>query len=260
VTVLVVLEGLVIVLLTVLVAGLLRSHAEILRTLHELGVAAGADRGSSEPTIDVRPGLAEPRRAGSSAAPAADVAGVDPSGNPVQVAVVGPGRVTLLAFLSSGCLTCRDFWESLGRPSVEIPAGARPVIVTKGPEAESQSAVARLAPRGVPTVMSTSAWDAYEVPLAPYVMLVDGDRSAVVGEGAATTWTQVRHLLEQALADSDLAGSDLGRRDRASDRTLPHLTGAEREARADAELRAAGIEPGHTSLHPAPTDGPEARR
>ena len=37
-TVLIVVQGLVILLLAVLVVGLLRSHAEILRALHDLGV------------------------------------------------------------------------------------------------------------------------------------------------------------------------------------------------------------------------------
>ena len=40
-TVLVVLEGFVILVLSVLVVGLLRSHAEILRSLHDLGAGEG---------------------------------------------------------------------------------------------------------------------------------------------------------------------------------------------------------------------------
>ena len=41
--VLVTIEAVVIVLLAVLVAGLLRSHADILRALHELGVSESPD-------------------------------------------------------------------------------------------------------------------------------------------------------------------------------------------------------------------------
>src|SRR3954447_16785066 len=46
VTVLVTLEAVVIALLAVLVAGLLRSHAEILRKLHALGVSPDATAGA----------------------------------------------------------------------------------------------------------------------------------------------------------------------------------------------------------------------
>ena len=42
-TALVVLEGVVILLLLILVAGLLKSHAEILRQLHRLGASTESD-------------------------------------------------------------------------------------------------------------------------------------------------------------------------------------------------------------------------
>ena len=54
-TVLIVVQGLVILLLAVLVVGLLRSHAEILRALHDLGVNLedGAPQGGTK-TFDLR--------------------------------------------------------------------------------------------------------------------------------------------------------------------------------------------------------------
>jgi hypothetical protein len=69
----------------------------------------------------------------------------------------------------------------------------------------------------------------------------------VIGEGAAATWAQVANLLGQAAADAGLEvdGSPLRptpRNGRAS--------GAERGARADRDLHAAGIGPGHPSLYP----------
>ena len=53
-TVLVALQGVVILLLAVLVVGLLRSHAEILRALHDLGVNL------EDGAPDSRPGKCSP--------------------------------------------------------------------------------------------------------------------------------------------------------------------------------------------------------
>src|SRR4051794_27528506 len=92
-------------LLTLLVAGLLRSHAEILRSLQSLGVSLDPD--APEPSSPT--GLTS--RESAEGVPALDVTGVDPSGAPVTFAVAGVGHRTLLAFLSSTCLTCRGFWD-----------------------------------------------------------------------------------------------------------------------------------------------------
>jgi hypothetical protein len=88
--------------------------------------------------------------------------------------------------------------------------------------------------------MSTEAWGDYRVPVSPYFILVDGPTGSVAGEGSATSWRQVASLLEQALADAAAAPA---RRPRGS--------GAERLRRAEEELQAAGIQPGHPSLYPA---------
>ena len=55
----------------------------------------------------------------------------------MAVGVVGAPEPTLLAFLSSGCLTCREFWETFADPSLDVPGGARLVVVTMSPEDES---------------------------------------------------------------------------------------------------------------------------
>ncbi len=111
--------------------------------------------------------------------------------------------------------------------------------------------------------MSSQAWDDYEVPVAPYFMLVDG-RRGVIGEGASASWAQVVDLLGKAAADAgvDLDGAAAAGR-RPTRREL--LTGSHREQRADRELAAAGIEPGAPELYepihvPAePDDDPEPR-
>lgn len=254
---LVVLLTLAVGFLGLLVAGLLRSHAEILRGLHDLGVNLdpstdadhdhGAERSAgTRRRFETQPGVPEPRLSDTATF---DLAGVDPFGEAVSVAVTGTEHLTLLAFLSSTCLTCRGFWQDLSDPRLDVPAGARPVIVTKGVEAESESALRKLAPRNVTTVLSSPAWQDYAVPVAPYFVLVDGSAAKVIGEGAATSWDQVRNLMDQSLADAGLA-AERGRRVAGGARARDaHRRGAEREARIDAELRAAGIDETDPTLY-----------
>jgi hypothetical protein len=258
-TALVVAQSVVVALLGLLVVALLRSHAEILRRLHEIDPVGGGEHdphhehGPTPVEFGVRPGVALPRE---SETPAYDVVGVTAAGEDVALALVGAGTSTLLAFLSSGCLTCLDFWHAFAREDSRLPDGMRLVVLTKGPEQESASRVAELTPPGVQVVMSTQAWVDYQVPMAPYFLLVDGPAGVVRGEGAASSWRQLTDLMGQALADS---GSSAGRR-RAKRRPVGP---AERESRIDAELLAAGIGPGDPSLHPDPEafgTVPEPRR
>jgi hypothetical protein len=247
---LVILEGVVLALLAVIVVGLLRSHAEILRRLHDLGADAYGDDRGAEPAIRTQPGVAEPR---PSATAAFDVEGTTPSGSAVVVGVVDRPHTTLLAFLSSGCLTCGNFWDAFRQGAGQTLPGrdTHLVVVTKGPEAESLSAVRALAEGPAKTVMSSQAWTDYQVPVSPYFVLADGATGQVVGEGSGTTWAQVSSLLDQACADAGLdptpSRPDPGRRRRS--RGPSRMTGPERERRADDELRAAGIGPGHPSLY-----------
>ena len=245
-TVLVVLESVVLALLIALVIGLLRTHAEVLRRLHELGAGIYDTAASQTSAADlagrVADGVAAPRADTSPRAAAVDIAGVTPRGSAVSVAVGGDGRLTLLAFLSSGCTTCADFWRAWREDEALQLAGLgqpRIVIVTKGPESEHLSAVSTLAPPNTSTVMSNAAWSDYGVPASPYFVLVDG-RAGVIGEGSAASFAQLRGVLERALSDR---GSAIDLRDDP--------------ARVDAELRRAGIGPGHRSLYEWP-HGPEA--
>lgn len=244
-------------LLGVLVAGLLRTHAEILRALHDLDVNLDPSRpGTTEgraPRRRAQAGLAGP---GHRVATGSDLAGTNPGGDAVSVAVLGPGRMTLLAFLTSSCLTCRGFWEAFDGDAIDVPGRSRLVVVTKGPEAESPAALRRLAPRSVPTVLSSEAWEAYGVPVAPYFVLVEGTTGQVVGEGAAATWDQVRNLMGQSLADAGLVDTDVAAEPGQGGADHRAASGGEaRAGRVDAELRAAGIEPGHPTLHPLDQPG-----
>lgn len=245
--VLVALLAVVVALLAVLVAGLLRSHAEILRSLSGLGVDLDPDapEGPSTPAGIVVPrpeARAERRRA-------ADLAGVTPTGDALSIAVLGAQHSTLVAFLTSGCSTCADFWSAFAAGDrLRVPGDARLVVVTKGAEAESPGRLRKFTPPTVPVVMSSEAWEDYDVPVAPYFAFVDGPSGEVVGEGAAATWDHLMSMMEQALVDAGIdPGTKTDRKGRGRHR---RLDGRAREARADAELRSAGIEPGDPSLYP----------
>jgi len=237
---LIVIEAVAIALLGLLVFGLLRSHAEILRTLHGMGAGVGDD---------VQLGHAPRPSSGARSRAASDVVGVTVDDDPVSIGVATARHHTLLAFLTTGCLTCEGFWRAF-RDGVSLPAGARLVVVTKGPADESGSRVRELLPEAYPTVMSSEAWAQYEVPVAPYFVYVDGPSTRVAGEGAAGTWDQVRSLMGQALDDS---AADRGRR--GGDRRRLQSFGRDDVARDERALLAAGITPGHGSLYPAPSAG-----
>jgi hypothetical protein len=171
-------ETVLLVLLIVLVAALLRSHAEILRRLGPEG--PGAPPLPEPPTGD-RPQTAAP-----------ELAGVTPTGDAIKLAF--NGTPTLLAFLSSGCTSCAGFWEALAaRSPLET------VIVTHGPEREQRSQLRALAPDAVPVVMSSRAWEDYAVPGTPYFVLVDD--GAIQGEGVATTWDALASLVADAIEE-----------------------------------------------------------
>ena len=244
--VLVTLLAVVVGLLVVLVAGLLRSHAEILRALHQLGVnldpAGSSEAATSTTAIRSIPVTGGAPKSGH------DITGATPTGDAVSIAVREVRHLTLLAFLSSGCATCLDFWSAFANETApEVPGDARLVIVTKGAAHESVSSVHRLAPSHIPVVMSSDAWDEYDVPVAPFFVLVDGASAAIVGEGAASNWGQVTSLMAQAVTDNGI-----GKRGRRSHAPGRPRGDALREARVDQDLLAAGIVPGDARLYRLP--------
>lgn len=246
-------------LLGLLVLGLLRSHAEILRQLHALGAGredtAPGSSARDEPAapspggpFEVTDGVVAP--AGVTGTVAHDVVGSTPDDEAAVVSVVGAGHDTLIAFLSSGCSTCQGFWDVFASPAGPgLPAGVRLVVVTQSGGLESESAVRSVAPPGLPVVMSTSAWEDYGVPGSPYFVLVDGAAGRVAGEGSATAWEQVVRLAGEATADREVAVRRHRGSARHEHRHEDRGDGTHREARADRELAAAGIRPGHPSLH-----------
>jgi len=204
VVVVVVAEGVVLLLLALLVAGLLRSHAEILRALHDLGVPVGDGRADMHAAPTVAPPAANDRSA-------VDLNGETPAGEVVQLAV-GGGRATLLAFLTSGCTSCLTLWSTfVPEATRDLVGDGRVVLVTRSVGEESPAEIARLAPDGVTTVMSGEAWVDYAPPAVPYFVLVD-ESGRVAGEGSAPSWDRVADLLRRARADAASARA-LSRRD-----------------------------------------------
>jgi hypothetical protein len=212
-----------VLLLSVLVAGLLRSHAEILKSLHDLGAGLELDRegGPTPVSIDRRPETQVP----------GELSGTTLDGEIVATSLVG--QETLIAFLSSGCTTCQEFWTSFARGRPPVPGDARLFVVTKGLGEESESALREREPAEVPLLMSDDAWDDFAVPGSPYFAYVDAT-GRVVGEGTGTSWTQITTMLSQARADAAMQQSGNGKT---------------RDGRDSSALSAAGIEPGHPSLY-----------
>ena len=241
-TALVAVETVLLVILLVLVAGLLRSHAELLRRIgpdaedrtRSDGRASEAQRRSS---------VAEPRGGAAPRRPAPALHGVTPTGDAVALDFTGRGDTPiLLAFLTTGCATCAGFWETLAEP--ELPVGLETVIVAHGSDRERASRVAALAPAGVPVVMSSQAWLDYEVPGAPYFVLADRE---VLGEGVASTWPALASLVRDAIEEEREASVDLPVTRIAAGRGATSRT---RGQRIDETLAAGGIGPDHPSLRP----------
>ena len=148
-TALVSVETVLLVLLIVLVVGLLRSHAELLR---RLGPGDGP-AGSATQVAAASPAVpAAPRRDPGAIAPS--LTGTTPAGDAVSLSF-GDGASTLLAFLTTGCTTCAGFWGTLGER--RLPEGTQTVIVAHGAEREQPARLRKLAPAGVPVVMSSAA-------------------------------------------------------------------------------------------------------
>src|SRR6476469_9524027 len=119
-------EGVAIALLGLLVLGLLRSHALIMKALHELGAGLELEDTDEHGT----------QHKGSGPVPVQleqDVVGTTLHDEEVSVAVSATGRRTLLAFLSSGCAVCATFWEELSRGHTAVPGAASLLVVAKGP-------------------------------------------------------------------------------------------------------------------------------
>lgn len=259
-------EGVAIALLGILVLGLLRSHALILKALHELGaglelekeagtgVTTATTAGSPGPVpVELETGVVPATRSDNSTA--RDIVGTTLDRQERTVTVTTPGTRTLLAFLSSGCSVCQTFWEEF-RGGVDVPGQGELRIIAKGPEEESATSLRGLA-GGLEVLQSSAAWSDYDIPGSPYFVYVEG--GVVTGEGSATTWPQVRDLMAQGVSDAEEARAAAGRSGPGSLIGEDYVDRGERDnlSRIDGELLTAGVRPGDASLYASPD--PEER-
>lgn len=195
-TLLITAETILLALLTLLVAGLLRSHAEILRALGEPGAAAvpTGDEELPPPTGVVN---------------AMDIDGETLDRRLIPVRVRDRGVNTLLAFLSTSCSTCIGFWERLreGEP-LELPPETELVIVAKDRSEERLSRLRKLSDMDSRIIMSTQAWRDYNVSESPYFVFVDGQTGLVRGEGSADTWERAFSLVNDSIDEDEVERAD----------------------------------------------------
>lgn len=215
-------ETLLVVVIGFLIVGLLRSHTAILRRLSELedGGLVTTDGGARARILE-----------------AVDVRGTSIDGQPRWIDLTEPKTTTVLAFLTTGCDSCRTFWRAFGDVSERhgILQSANIVVVTKSRHEESTSRIRRLASPDLPVVMSSEAWGSFKIPGSPYFVYLEEGR--VLGEGSASNVPQLLSLMEDSLADS--LGEPV-----ADDEAVPTW----QTSRVNAILARAGIGPDHPSL------------
>jgi hypothetical protein len=243
---LVVAEALALLVLGIFVVALVHSYAGLVAKVEELSGSAprrGVIQGSQR------------RAAPSPQAPEGpvvqSVTGVTPVGDGVVIPLVGVERDTLLAFLTSTCTSCQRFWSELEDTAGEVlPPQLRLVVVPKGPDKESPSAILEAAPSACDVVMSSEAWLDFNVPGSPYFVLVGAATGTVIGEGTALSWPRVLDLAAVATGDDFLAEG-------AWRDTRKPVSDLRREEDVDRLLLDAGILPGDPSLYPNRAQGIE---
>ncbi len=179
-TAVVVAEAVAIALLAVLVAGLLRSHAEL----------ADVVRHRLPPPSLPAPAAPLGVALGGAAPP---IRGVDPGGGDASVDLAS--APVLVAFLTGGCRECARWWAALaGAQGRHL--GPAVAVVTPDPSTEPAGALRRIVPADLAVVMSSDAWDAYGVQVAStFVLVTDG---VVRAAGRAETWDDLATIVGRA--------------------------------------------------------------
>ena len=199
------LDTVAVALLSLLVFAVLRSHAELIRRTEQEHEAEQIAPLSRIESIDRLP-LPDARPVSSAAF---DVIGATLDGGSAKVSLASGEGTALLAFLSSGCLTCQAFWHGLSAVEQQpLPGDARVVVVTKDRDHESPTRLRDL--KGTSrtlVILSSKAWEDYKVDLSPYFIYVDSRSGQVLSEGAATSWDQVISLLRDSFDDLRIMGA-----------------------------------------------------
>jgi hypothetical protein len=112
----------------------------------------------------------------------------------------------------------------------------RVVIVTLGEAEESPTRAQSMAKPGVDVIMSSTTWSEFDVPGAPYFVLIEPGTGRVLGEGSAVTYDALVEFLTDATNDQQwdvqVGGGPV-----------------DEGSRIDADLRRAGILPGDPRLY-----------
>lgn len=199
--VLVSIETIVLILVALLVVGLLRSHAEIIRAVQSYGRVLAEDAGEA-----YSHGLAD---TAGRAFDALGIAGETLEGKPADYPLWSTDdRDTVLAFLTTGCKTCQTFWDVLQSEELDLPPDTRLIIVAKDKRHESRSRLRRLAPTHHDLLLSSNAWTTYHVPSSPYFVFITGANAKVAGQGTAQSWQQVLDLLALTREEDELAAEE----------------------------------------------------
>jgi hypothetical protein len=201
-------------LLAALCVGLLRTNASLTRRVDALEIAAERARrrqaanalrteASQEATMGSSPSGSSDAEPEDDPAPqdSADdglvsLDGTTPDGSPLSVDLHSSDP-QLVAFLSTSCAICTSLWEGLrsGALAEQSPT-LRSIVVTKSAPVEDADRVRELSGAGdIVTVMSTQAWEDYEIPGSPYFLLVGGEPRDVIGEGPASGWADVSAIV-----------------------------------------------------------------
>lgn len=193
----------VVVLLAVVVFALVRAQAVTSRRLALLERRLLRAQRRTEAALDpvpTTPGDTMTIPTTSSASSAGDdlvdLRGVTVDGEQTEYALETLETPTLVAFLSTTCGICLSLWERLRDEGLDgVPA----VVVTKDAAVEKVDVVRDMTDSGsLPVVMSSEAWDDYEVPGSPYFLVVGGDPGVILAEGEASSWDEVRSLARQS--------------------------------------------------------------
>ena len=134
--------------------------------------------------------------------PVVEIRGTTPDGAPTTVGLTGNVAPTLLVFLGSTCVTCRELWRD-ARQATREAGTLRIVVVTRGPGSESAPQVAKRSHDPESVVMSDSAWDLYGISRAPAFVVVDGRDGSGTPLSTVPTWRDVLVAARNFLATRD---------------------------------------------------------
>ncbi len=140
---------------------------------------------------------------GQTAWPASDIIGVSPAGARVEARISEFEDLVLLAFLTTRCNGCDEFWQGLrDSAGTELPEWVETVVVTKAAGSTGSAGVEQVAAgiTRLPVIMSDGAWTDYRVSGYPFFVLVDAPTRTVISETVGFGWADVLSMVWAARA------------------------------------------------------------